>query len=382
MPLEFAVDILDAVAHPIFVKDREYRFVLINRAFCEMIGRPRETVLGRTDYDFFSHSEADFFREKDRQMFATNAKVIIDEEPLTDAGGVRHVLATTKVPLSDADGTVTHLVGIIHDITRLKVAEEHLRQANELLEQRVAERAAALRAAEADLVRAERLAVLGRLAGGLAHEIRNPLGAIKNAAYLLKNALSENLDPRVVQALAIVHEEVRNADQIITDLIDYARVRPAVARPIPIGYVIEQVIAAHPIPANVELILVLPEVPFVAVDADQVRGAFSNLVRNAIDAMPQGGRLTIRATEVATSVVVSVIDTGIGVPEDIRNRLFEPLITSKARGLGLGLTTARALVENQGGTIAYVSTPECGTRFDVTFQIATTRDDASLDARD
>lgn len=129
----FADRILDHVAHPVFVKDREYRFVLLNRALCELVGYPREAMLGRTDYDFFPREQADFFRRKDEEMFASAARVVIEEEPITDATGALHVLATTKVPLVDEAGQVTHLVGIIHDITRLKEAEAARRRSDERL---------------------------------------------------------------------------------------------------------------------------------------------------------------------------------------------------------------------------------------------------------
>ena len=182
--------IADHVAHPIFVKDRSFRFVFINDAFTKMLGFPREELLGKSDYDFFPEAEADFFRAKDVEMFASGRKVVIDEEPITDAEGGHHVLATTKVPLVDATGTITHLVGIIHDITRLKAAEEVLRRSNAELEERVRERTRELTAAQEDLVRKERLAVLGSLAGGVAHQIRNPLASIKTAAHVLRDLTS------------------------------------------------------------------------------------------------------------------------------------------------------------------------------------------------
>ena len=116
----------------------------------------------------FPKEEADFFRLKDEELFRSESKVVIEEETITDAHGELHVLATTKVPLRDPDGRVTHLVGIIKDITVLKDAQEQLRQSNEELEARVAERTQQLREAQRELLRTERLAVLGKLAGGVA----------------------------------------------------------------------------------------------------------------------------------------------------------------------------------------------------------------------
>lgn len=368
----FLAHILDSIAHPIFVKDREFRFVLLNQAFCDLVGRPREAMFGHTDYDFFPTEEADFFRQKDREVFDTGDQIVIDEERATDAAGRTHVLATTKVPLRSPGGEVTHLVGIIHDITRLKSAEEALKQSKNELERRVGERTAALAAAQDELMRKERLAVLGQLAGGLAHQIRNPLGAIKNAAYLLQVALSEPQDQDVSRAIAIIHDEVLRANQIITDLLDYARVRPPVRRSVPVGYLIEQALGGQAIPPRIALVKDLPDLALVSVDPAQVQGALFNLIRNAVEAMPGAGTLTITAREESAHVVVSIADTGPGVTPELQARLFEPLVTTKPLGLGLGLVTARALIENQSGRIDCASAPGEGTRFDVRLPIATT----------
>ena len=131
--LRFLEQVVDLVAHPVFVKDREFRLVMVNRALCEMVGRARADVLGKTDFDIVPEEQARFFRLKDEEMFASGRDVVIDEESLTDARGVEHRLATTKVPMRSGDGAVTHLVGIIHDITSLKAAEAELRQKNEEL---------------------------------------------------------------------------------------------------------------------------------------------------------------------------------------------------------------------------------------------------------
>jgi PAS domain S-box-containing protein len=125
--------IIDHVAYPNFVKDRDFRFVFVNRALCEMLGVPRDELVGKTDDDFFPPEQAAFFRQKDAEMFQRDAAVVIAEEPLTDARGEQHVLSTIKAPLHGEDGEITHLVGIIHDITPLKRVEDDLRRANDEL---------------------------------------------------------------------------------------------------------------------------------------------------------------------------------------------------------------------------------------------------------
>jgi PAS domain S-box-containing protein len=351
----FLLEILDHVAHAVFVKDRAFRYVFLNRAVCELVGRSHEAMIGKTDYEIFSKSEADQFRAKDTEMFEREQEVVIDEEAVTDSGGGRHIIATTKVPLRDRDGRITHVVGIVHDITRLKRAEEALRQANAELERRVEERGRALAEAQADLHRKERLAVLGRLAGGVAHEIRNPLAAIRAAAQIIERACGAR-GANAVEALGIIREEVARADRIIGDLIDYARVRPPSRRRIALGYVVDQALGAQVVPPGVTIDAHLPELPDLDIDPDQLQVAFANIMRNALEAMGPVGRLTVTArVEEGCAVVVSVTDTGPGLTDEVRGRLFEPLLTTKPHGLGLGLVTARSLVENHGGELRHVA---------------------------
>lgn len=348
--VDFLAAIIDNVARPIFVKNRRFEFVLINRAFADMAGREREEMLGRTDYDIFAVEEADFFRRKDVEMFSQEAAVVVDEEPLTDASGERHIVSTTKVPYRDESGQVTHLFGIISDITQIKLAEETLRDANEELERRVTERTAALADAQQELIRNERLAVLGQLAGGVAHQLRNPLGAIQNAAALLRHG---PVDEEQSEVLGMIDEEVARADRTIAALLDYARVRPPQARRVTMVDLVEEVLDQELIPESIELSIVASPTLEAMIDSAQVQIALGNLVRNAIEAMPDGGRLSVKVLHVNDRVEVSVGDTGDGVLPEVVPRLFEPLVTTKVDGSGLGLCTARNLIENQGGRIGY-----------------------------
>jgi PAS domain S-box-containing protein len=364
---EFLQAVLDCVGEPIFVKDRAFRFVLLNSAMCALTGYDRASLLGGTDYDIVPAQEADFFRSKDEEVLRTGREVRIEEERFTDRGGGRHLLATTKLALCDAAGEATHVVGIIHDITRLKSVEDELRVANEELERRVRERSAELLATQEELVRKERLAVLGQLAGSVAHQIRNPLAAIINAAVVLRKALPAGAGGDAAQALSAIDEEVWRANRIIVDLLDYARVRPAVARTIAVSELLESTLAADPPPPSVELHLDLDDdLPPLAVDPVQTQLALGNLVRNALEAMPDGGALHVSASRHDPgSIRICVADSGPGLDAAVLARLFEPLVTTKPLGVGLGLATSLALIENQRGTLALVPGKARGATFEV-----------------
>lgn len=369
MVADFLAAILDHVAHPVFVKDREFRFVLLNQALEALLGIPREAMFGKTDHDFFPAAEADHFRARDLEV-VTRGEALRVQETLTDGRGERHVLATTKVPLRNTAGEVTHLIGIIHDITALTRAEEALREANETLEARVRERTAALESAQQELMRRERLATIGQLAGAIAHQVRNPLGSIKNAAYLLRLALRGEVGPDTSQSIAIIHEEVRRANQIITDLLDFARVRPAEPRDIPVAYVLDQAIGGAAGHTRVELELAVDDTAVVRCDPEQLQTAVFQLVRNACEAMVDGGLLRVSARPDGSHCVIEVSDDGPGLPEDLVAQLRDPLGVREGRvTLGLQLMTARALVENQPGTFAVTSSPR-GTRYTLRIPLA------------
>jgi PAS domain S-box-containing protein len=340
-----------------FVKDRSHRWVWVNDAFCRLVAVPREELLGKTDHDFF--------HLKDREVLTSGQTVIIEEEPITDAERRTHTLSTTKSPLRGPDGEVTHLVGIIHDISKLKAAEEVLRVTNEELERRVEDRTRALREAQYAILRKERLVVLGQLSGGLAHQIRNPLSAISNATSVLRRKLADLEDADARQALSIISEEVWEANRIITDLLDFARVRPPSCALVTVTRLVADALAAARPEGNVVVSVHVPEHLEVWADERQTRDAIGNVIRNALEAMDEGGKLTIRASSAPPFARISVEDTGPGLPRESLVHLFEPLVTSKALGLGLGLPTAKALIENQGGDIRYVAADGEGARFEI-----------------
>ncbi len=367
--VELLSAIVDNLAQPVFAKDRDSRFVLLNRAFAEFVGHPRESMLGKRDADFFPAEEAAFFRRIDERVFDLGVAQVIEEEALTDARGERRHIRTVKSPLRDENGEVTHLVGVIIDMSEVKAVEAKLRSANEALERAVEERTQALQDAQQALLRKERLTVLGQLAGGLAHQIRNPLAAMQTATAVLRRRLGEHTDEDVHQALTVIREEVWEANRIITDLIDYARVKPPSRSDVSVERLLAAALEATSPPPRVILEWDVAPGLVVRVDERQTRDALGNVVRNAFEAMPQGGTLMISAVAEGECALISLEDTGPGLTRDSMQRLFEPLVTSKPLGLGLGLSTARALVENQGGTIRCATQQGKGARFDVRLPI-------------
>ncbi|MDO8568528.1 MAG: ATP-binding protein [Dehalococcoidales bacterium] len=252
----------------------------------------------------------------------------------------------------------------------LRATEEELRASNEELRATNAE----LKAAHERLVRSEKLAAIGKLAGGVGHELRNPLGAIKNAVYYIRGKVAGSelakKEPRVMEFLDIVDEEIGSSTKIISDLLTFSRVaRPAVS-PARIEAVINTALSHTPIPENIALTKNLANgLSEIKIDTDQIRQVLINLITNAVQAMPQGGKLTIAARQKDSFMEVEVADTGGGIPQEVMGHLFEPLYTTKAKGIGLGLAVCRSIVERHDGHIEVQSQPGTGTSFTVSLPL-------------
>lgn len=241
-----------------------------------------------------------------------------------------------------------HLLAVIDDVTERKRMEEQM-------------------------VRRERLTTLGQLSASIAHELRNPMGAIRNAAFFLGMAV-EDPDPDVGEALEIMEDEIGRCEEIIRSLLDFVSARPPERRELPLNEVVREALREMEVPEAVDVVTELDgALPSIEADGNQLRQVLRNLLHNAVQAMPAGGRLTVKTARVIDrspvgqrgEVTISVTDTGIGIAKEDVDRIFEPLFTTKAKGIGLGLPLARMLVERHGGRIEVESDVGVGSTFTV-----------------
>ena len=213
--------------------------------------------------------------------------------------------------------------------------------------------------------RIERLATVGQIGGGVAHELRNPLNVIKTSIYYLLHARNPTPDKQA-EHLKRIERQVQLADGVITALSNFTRLPIPELRRVAVRTCVEDALADNPLPAELQVVYDWPaELPPVLADAAQLRIVFSNLIRNAGDAMPNGGTLTLGAGASNGYVEVTVTDTGVGIPTDRLARIMEPLFTTKAKGLGLGLALARAILERNRGSLHAASEVGVGTTFTV-----------------
>ncbi len=217
----------------------------------------------------------------------------------------------------------------------------------------------------ARLQRTERLATLGQVAGGVAHELRNPLNVVKTSVYYLVNARNPT-DDKKTEHLRRIERNVELADGVITALSNFARLPLPEMRPIDLESMMREVLELNPPGDRIEVVLNSPPgLPGGLGDASQLRIALGNLVRNARDAMTQGGRLEISLRSEADRVVIEVADSGTGMDEAELVRIMEPLYTTKTRGLGLGLAITRSIIDKNQGTIQVESQSGRGSTFTV-----------------
>jgi PAS domain S-box-containing protein len=345
------------------------------------------TWTNQAGYRFFGDDmvgkEASLFFEGEQDtydvvqpLFDGDDTVIYVESWQRRQDGEKRLLAWWNRSLANEDGEVTGILSTARDITELRKAAEDLREYSDRLEEMVDERTHELRETQDLLLRHERLAVLGQLAGGIGHELRNPLGAIKGAAYFLSMAL-DNPDPDVKQTLEILDREVATSDRIISTLLDFARPKATFRRKVDVNKVVRDVLSKVQIPDSIELTTRLGRgLPYVLADSEQLTQVFGNIVRNAVQAMPEGGQLRVTSWEMkgkgpaSRSVAVRVKDSGTGITERDLDKVFEPLFTTKARGIGLGLALSKILVEGHGGAIEVQSREGEGSAFTVTLPLS------------
>ena len=221
------------------------------------------------------------------------------------------------------------------------------------------------------LQRSERMATLGQVAGGVAHELRNPLNVVKTSVYYLMNARNPTPEKQA-EHLRRIERNVELADGVITALSNFAKMPVPNLRPFAIEPLIQETLEIDPPGESIEVIIECPpDLPRPLGDVDQLRIAFGNLIRNARDAMPKGGRLSIAARQVDGQVEVSVADSGIGIPPENLHQIMEPLYSTKARGLGLGLAMSRSIVEKNQGTLQAASELGRGSVFTIRLTAST-----------
>ncbi len=394
--------VIDNLPDLIFLKDAEGRYLLDNAAHLRSVGASESSeVRGRTVFDFFPDEIARVFHEDDMSIIRSAQPLINHEEQVTDARGNQRWLLTSKIPWLDESGLAVGLVCISRDITEQKLAEAHLKQANADLKARRADLMAAvtdlqeahheLRAVQLQLIDAEKMKSIGRLAAGIAHEVKNPLAILQmGLEFLTTQPATDETVPLILKEM---FDALARADGVIRGLLDFSAPKQLDVKRASLNVIINQ--ALRLVRGEMKGGTIHRELqahlPHLALDTDKISQVFVNLLTNALHAMHGGGTLTVRTfarqlTGVGanigdqrsesfrvgeTIVVAEIDDTGPGVPEDKLSKIFEPFYTTKptGKGTGLGLSVVKTIIDLHGGTIDLRNLPEGGARVILMFQV-------------
>ena len=381
--------VIDHLPDYIFAKDREGRYILNNAAHARFLGKDSpEEVYGKTPHDLFAGEVAQKVHADDLEVMERREAILDQVEEPTPG----RWLSTSKIPLYDGEGKVCGLVAISRDITEAKLAQEALEQANADLQrnrEKLLKVVEELRSVQLQLVEAEKMRLVGRLAAGVAHEVKNPLAIIRMGLEYFASQKTD--DPNVPVILEEISKSVERADTVVRGLLDFSAPKQMNRAPTDVNLLIRQALTLVRGDLGSRKIDVVEEMtsdlPPVRLDAMKIEQVLVNIFTNAAQAMDGGGRLIIRTgtREVmgigsnvsgsdrfrpgARLVTIEVLDTGHGIPEEMLGKVFEPFFTTKptGQGTGLGLTVTKTIVDMHGGTIEVANRPEGGARVLLTF---------------
>ncbi len=347
---DFLRNTLNALPDPVFVKDRAHRFVTMNSAFCRALGRREEELLGMSDFDIAPAREAAVFWKNDEEVFASG-QPRENEETLTDSGGSSRILLTKKAPFTGTGGE-PFLVGVVRDVTESRRLEMQLRLA-------------------------DRMASMGMLAAGVAHEINNPLAYISsNLTFVAEQLVQEELSPtQRTELREAVRESLEGTGRvrgIIQDLKSFSRADDETQGKMDIHQVIQGALrlVRNEFHHRAQLIRSLEPVPAVWGNEARLGQVLVNLLVNALQAFPpdrpaERNTITISTRSQGEWIHIEVGDNGQGMEPEVQRRIFEPFFTTKPVGVGtgLGLSICNNLVQIMGGWIEVHSQPGWGSTF-------------------
>jgi two-component system, cell cycle sensor histidine kinase and response regulator CckA len=361
--------VIDTTPAHIFVKNRKGEFLLVNKMASESHGVTPQEMLGKNELQLAGDSKDKLeqirkFLADDQEIIDSQKPKFIPEEPLLLPDGTTQWLQTTKIPLT-LKGKSDYVLGVAIDITGRKNAEDELKKKNEML------------------VQSQKMEAVGRLAGGIAHDFNNLLTAIIGYGELLK--LNGSVDTDSLQCIEEVLKSAKRAASLTQQLLAFSRKQVLQPKIVDLNKLINetQVMLRRLIGEDIELIVKQePDLGKVKADPGQIEQVIMNLVVNARDAMPTGGKLTIETRNVCLGcdvreahfsvkegyyVRLSVNDSGIGMTEETKKHLFEPFFTTKERGkgTGLGLSTVYGIIQQSSGNILVTSAVGKGAAFDI-----------------
>jgi len=320
---------------------QDEKIVFANKKAAEVIGYSKDELTGLNFEKLVDEKYRQFIKESYmRRMRGEKIPATSEIELIAKTG--------ERIPIEFSGGLITYQ-GRPVDLILVR----DIRERKRMEEQRL---------------RLEKLATMGELATMVAHDLRNPLTSIRNACFYIKNTCPARANAECknsLEMLEIVEKETLAASNIINDLLDFAARRPLQKKKQNINNLIDDSLKRMPMPENINVQWKYAKKATATIDEKQLERVFVNLTKNAVQAMPNGGTLTIATNETKDHIEIAFTDTGTGIPEENMNKLFSPLFTTKAKGIGMGLAICKKIVEQHDGTIEAQSKAGQGTTFTI-----------------
>jgi PAS domain S-box-containing protein len=360
-------NLVELAQEGVWVFDKNYVTTFVNPRMAQMLGYAQSEMVGKRAFEFLNktvNEKAEDFLAKYEPGLNSN----FDYE-FTRKDGSRIYASIVASQITDDQGSYCGTLALVADVTLRKEMERKLEKYSKNLEEIVQQKTSQLAEAQAQIIKSERLTAIGELAGMVGHDLRNPLAGIKNASYFLKKKEMQALSAQSKEMLEIIDRCVGHSNKIINDLLDYSREIRLEQKETSLNNLIDQALAMVQIPKKVTIIKHVTDPSKLMTDPDRLERVFINLIKNAIDAMSDGGSISITSKEENDHLEISFSDTGMGIPDEALPKLFSPLSTTKAQGMGFGLAICKRIVEAHRGTISFKTAKGKGTTFIVTLPI-------------
>lgn len=339
----FLETLIETIPNPVYYRDLNGRLIECNRAYAELIGKPKEELIGTDNFDIFTKGQYQEIYNSDMELIASGTSNLSYDTILEFADGRKVDLLINKTILYDDEGSPNGLLGALTDLT------EH-------------------REMQRSMARLDQYRIIGEMAAAIGHEVRNPMTTVRGFLQLL-NESDDFVGNKEYFDLMI--EEIDRANSIITDFLSLGKGLHTELKLENLNQVIENsflILSAEAKKHDHLMQLILEEVPLIPLDFKQIRQLIFNLVRNGLEAMAHSGTLTISTCNNDDEVVLSIKDQGSGIDTTILEKLGKPFVTTKEKGTGLGLAVCYSIVERHSAQLE-VQTANNGTIFNIRFPI-------------
>jgi PAS domain S-box-containing protein len=336
-------NILSTIPDSLILADTESKILRVNERLVDFLGYPDKELIGKSIGQLCDETQATSCKKVLKELaikeIIRNCELIFQ----TKSEEKRNVLFSGSIVHSKT-GRAIGMACIIHDITEHKKMEERL-------------------------VKAERLASIGELAGQVGHDLRNPLAGLKNSVYILRKKSGRLTETEMKATLATMDIAIEDSDRIITSLVDYSSelfLQPEQCTP---KSLVLHALSAIQVPDRINIINDVKDDIKMFLDAPRLEKVFASIIKNAVDAQPEKGIIKIQNVLKEQEIELVFTDFGIGIPKDILPKIFSPLVTTKAKGMGMGLAICKRIVEAHGGKIAVESAVDKGTTITISLPI-------------